>query len=206
MFRKSVLEKSVLELINLRTLTVVAMLIAVSTVLSFYTIQPTPWLKINFSFLASAAIGMIGGPVLGFMSGAICDVTGFLVHPDGPFLPLYTLIGMFQGLLYGLVLYHKNDKFSIMLRNNVTDKTTDVTLFLRAFVARLLDVVIVNLIFNTQANIYYGFIPKESSTTVILTRLAKNFTEFFVDIPLLFILLPPILFMYKRIFVKKKVS
>jgi hypothetical protein len=77
---------------------------------------------------------------------------------------------------------------------------------LRAFVARLLDVVIINLILNTQANIYYGFIPKESTTTVVFTRIAKNFIEFFADIPLLFILLPPLLFMYKRFFVKKTVS
>ncbi|GHU53997.1 hypothetical protein FACS1894132_07800 [Clostridia bacterium] len=202
---KEMFKKSVEELKSLKTLVVVAMLIAISTVLSFYTIQPAPWLKINFCFLPIATIGMLGGPILGLLSGMICDVTDFLVHPNGPFLPLYTLIGGLQGLIYGLILYHKNDKYNILLKNNFSEKTTNITLYLRAFIARLIDVLLINLYCNTQANIYYEFIPKEATSEVVLIRVAKNAVELFADIPLMFILLPAILLAHKKIFLRRAV-
>ena len=48
---------------------------------------------------------------------------------------------------------------SIQFRNTTTGKEWDITLFLRAVVARLLDVIVINLLINTKLNLHYGFIP-----------------------------------------------
>ena len=69
---------------------------------------------------------------------------------------------------------------------------------IRIVAARLLDVLIVNMIFNTIANIHYGFIPYRSLSVIIATRLGKNLLELAADLPLLLIVLPFVLVLYSK--------
>ena len=178
-------------------LVICSMLIALSMVIEALSID-LPFGKINFAFIPLAAIGMLFGPTVGIVAGGICDVLGFLVHPSGAFLPLYTLIGMFQGMIYGLILYRRwGDVYSDETSGKLFGiKATQ--LGLRIVAARLLDVLIVNMIFNTVANIHYGFIPYKSLPVIIATRLGKNLLELAADLPLMFIVLPFVLVLYSR--------
>ena len=105
-----------------------------------------------------------------------------------------------QGLIYGLCLYHKMNGHSIQFRNTTTGKEWDITLFLRAVVARLLDVIVINLLINTKLNLHYGFIPEQAYGAAIIARTAKNVIELALDLPMLFILLPIALTAYQRVF------
>jgi ECF transporter S component (folate family) len=194
--------KSAKEFTNIRCLTITGIFIAISMILEMYSIN-LQFVKINFAFLAIAVIGMLFGPTVGFFAGLICDVVGFMVNPIGGFLPAYTLVAGFQGIIYGCCLYVKCDRHSIILQNNITSKQRDITLFLRAILARLLDVVVINLLINTKLSLYYGFIPTEAYSTAIVARVAKNIIELVADIPLLFILLPTALIAYKRLGTKQ---
>ena len=187
-------EKQHTAIINL---VICSMLIALSMVIEALSID-LPFGKINFAFIPLAAIGMLFGPTVGIIAGGICDVLGFLVHPSGAFLPLYTLIGMFQGMIYGLVLYRRwGDVYSDETSGRFFGlKVTQ--LGLRIVAARLLDVLIVNMIFNTTANIHYGFIPYKSLPVIIATRLGKNLLELAADLPLMFVILPSVLVLYSR--------
>ena len=94
--------KSANEFTNLRSLSITGIFIAMSVVLESVTIN-TPYFKISFAYLAAACIGMLFGPTVGFASGLICDVLGFMVNPAGaPFLPIYTLVQGLSGLIYGI--------------------------------------------------------------------------------------------------------
>ena len=194
----SMFAKSAKELTKIRTLTITGIFIAVSMVLEMYSID-LPYAKINFAFLAIAVIGMLFGPTVGFMAGLICDVVGYMVHPTGGFLPVYTLVAGLQGLIYGMCLYTKNDGHSILVRFKDTGKETDITLFLRALLARFLDVIIINLVLNTALNLHYHFIHEDSLSAALIARIAKNVIELTADIPLLFILLPAALAAYRRL-------
>ena len=111
------------------------------------------------------------------------------------------IVGCFLiGLFYGLFLYQKWSGHSIQFVSNKTGKTTDITLYLRAIVARLADVVIINLLIQTKLNLHYGFIPQEAYGAAIVARVAKNVIELAIDLPLLFILLPVALKAYQHIF------
>lgn len=187
------------EFTKLRTLTVTAMLVAVSMLIEMFAVD-VGFIRLNFAFLATAAIGMLFGPCVGLTAGLACDVVGHLAHPVGAFLPMYTLAAGLQGLIYGLFLYHKMDGHSILLVNNTTGKQRDLTLFLRMIGARLVDIVVVNLLINTALNLHYGFIPEEAYGTAIVARVAKNVLELAVDIPLLFVVLPAVLAAYRRVF------
>lgn len=197
--------ESAKEFTKLRSLTITALFIAISMIIETFSID-LQFVKLNFAFLAIAVIGMLFGPCVGLVAGCACDIVGFLAHPSGGFLPAYVLAAGLQGLIYGICLYHKMDRHSICFQNNETGKSRDITLFLRAIVARLLDVIIINLLINTKLNLHYGFIPQEAYGTAIVARLAKNVLELGIDLPLLFVLLPAALMAYRRVFRMKKAT
>ena len=181
----------------LLNLCLTAMLIALSMAIEALTIT-TPFGKINFAFIPLSCIGMLFGPVVGCLSGAICDVLGFMVHPDGAFLPLYTLIGAFQGMMYGLILYRR---WGHMYSDEEKAKFFGLSLTetaLRIIGARLFDVLIINMIMNTTANMHYGFIPQKSLSVIISGRLLKNLAELAADMPLMLIILPLVLTLYSK--------
>lgn len=195
----SCFSESAKEFTKLRSMTVTALFVAVSMIIEAFTID-LQFVKLNFAFLALAIIGMLFGPCVGFVAGLACDVVGYLVHPSSAFLPVYVLVAGLQGLIYGMCLYHKMDMPKIRVKNR------DIMLLLRAVVARLLDVIVINLLLNTYLNMHYGFIPKQAYGAAIVARIAKNVIELGLDLPLLFILLPTVLLAYQRVFRTRKAA
>lgn len=181
------------ELKKISCLTITGVFIAISMLIETFTIE-IPYAKINFAFLAIAVIGMLFGPTVSFIAGGLCDIVGFLVHPQGGFLPLYVLIGMFQGLIYGICLYRK----SPWMMKRAEKKGANAAIYICAVIARLLDVAIINLMLNTKANMHYGFIPNTAFWEAVAARFVKNAVELAADIPLLFIMLPFALLIYIR--------
>lgn len=194
----SLFSDSAKEFTKVRCVAITGILIAVSMIIEMYSID-LQFCKINFAFLAISVIGMLFGPTVGLFAGCACDIAGFLVHPTGAFLPVYILVGGLQGLIYGLCLYQKANRYSIFLTNNFTQKSVDITLYLRAVLARLLDVIIVNLLIQTKLNLHYHFIPDEAYGEAVVARIAKNVIELCADIPFMFVLLPVVLTAYRRL-------
>ncbi len=94
-----------------KTLTGVAMLVALYTILSFFTINltinlGTTW-EIGFADLALAVCGMLYGPIPCAVAGAAGDLLGFIVSPNGRFFPGFTLSAFITGMIYGLLLYNR---------------------------------------------------------------------------------------------------
>ncbi len=131
----SIFKESAKEFTKLRSLVVTAMFVALSMVIESQAID-LHYAKLNFAFLAIAVIGMLFGPCMGLVAGLACDIVGYLAHPDGAFLPAYVLVAGLQGLIYGICLYQKMNQHSIQFVNNSTGKGFDITLYLRAIVAR----------------------------------------------------------------------
>ncbi len=184
---------SAAELKKISCLTITGVFIAVSMMIESFTIE-IPYAKLNFAFLAIAVIGLLFGPTVSCISGGLCDIVGFMVHPQGGFLPVYILIAMLQGLIYGICLYRK----SPWMIKRSDNKVSNVAIYICAVIARILDVVIINLLINTKANMHYGFIPETAFWEAVSARLVKNVVELAADIPMLFILLPFALMLYRR--------
>ena len=104
----AVFSSSLKEFRDVRNLTLMAMFLALNVCLSFFSVQPFPFLKIGFGFLSLTAVGLLFGPTAGFVIGAAGDLISFMVHPTGPFNPMMTLVAAVGGLLWGLFLY-KNE-------------------------------------------------------------------------------------------------
>jgi ECF transporter S component (folate family) len=181
------------EFRNVRTVLITGLFIAVSMVLEMFSINLALF-KINFAFLAIAVIGMLFGPSVGLVAGMLCDIVGFIAKPDGGFFPAYVLVAGLQGLIYGICLYHRADPQLRFLKR----QSSTIVLCIRAVIARLLDVVIINLLLNTALNLHYGFIPAEAYGTAVIARTAKNVLELAADIPLLMLILPAALAAFKQ--------
>ena len=92
---------------NVRFLTLTGLFIALYIVLDQFSLQVTESLRIGFSFLMLAMVGLFCGPVLGMAAGAICDIMGAVLFPRGAYFPGYTVSAIVGGLIYGLLLYRK---------------------------------------------------------------------------------------------------
>ena len=93
------------ELKHVKTLTTAAMLMAVSVVLGYFTIEAGPYLKIGFGGVVNQFVYYLFGPVAGAVYGGVLDLVKYVVKPTGAFFPGFTLNAMLGGVLYGTILY-----------------------------------------------------------------------------------------------------
>lgn len=194
---KKIFRQSAEELRNVRCLTVTGMLIAIYAALEFVTIQPSESLKINFGFLAVAAIGILFGPVVGMLGAGVCDVVGFLVKPSGTFNPMFTAIAAVQGLIYGIIAYRK-----LSAR---TGRAYDAEMLVRAVAARVTDVAVVNIVLNSLG-IYFMYGSKNTLPMMMWTRVTKNLIELPIDIALILLVVPAVLKIYEGVFGKRRTA
>ena len=85
----------------------VGLLVAMEIVLSRFLSISTFNLKIGFSFLPLAIVGVLYGPVWGAAAGGLADFLGAILFPIGPYFPGFTLTAMLMGASFGFFL-HKN--------------------------------------------------------------------------------------------------
>ena len=83
------------------------MLMAVSVVLGYFTIEAGPYLKIGFGGVVNQFVYYLFGPVAGAVYGGVLDLVKYVVKPTGAFFPGFTLNAMLGGVLYGTILYRK---------------------------------------------------------------------------------------------------
>lgn len=90
-----------------RTMTGLALFTALYVLLNALTIQISPTLRISFSFLALAVscrrYGFWPNVVLCFAA----DFLGYMVHPDGAYVPLFALILIVKAFVYIQLFYDK---------------------------------------------------------------------------------------------------
>lgn len=203
-----IFKNSALELKNIRCITVTAMLIALNLVLKSVTIYLSEDLKLTFSFLALAAIGMLFGPSVSFLAGIITDILGMLLAQTmGAFNPLFTIVEATGAMIYGLFLYGmKYVKFDFK-DFNFKSFLSLIKQAWRIIVAKLTVVIVCNVILNPLAMIIAEYWTWEVALQVkIPARLIKYAIQTPVDWVLMFLVLYPVLLAYKTVFRNKSGS
>ena len=74
------------ELKKVKTITTVAMFVALSIILGAFTVQIGNFLKIGFSSLTTVSIGYLFGPIVGSIFGAITDIVKYMIKTYRTFL------------------------------------------------------------------------------------------------------------------------
>lgn len=96
------------ELKQVRTLTGVAMLLAMSVVISFTaSVRVTETIKIGLGYLITALLGMLYGPFTAALAAGAGDLIKYLLKPDGAYFFGFTLTAMLGGVVYGVFFYRE---------------------------------------------------------------------------------------------------
>lgn len=91
-----------------KTLVFVGLLIAMEVIFSRFLAFQTPIVKVGFEFIPVAFAGIMFGPLIGGLTGALADVIGMMIFPTGgSYFPGFTLSAFLAGAAYGVFLYKK---------------------------------------------------------------------------------------------------
>ena len=168
---------SAMEFKRLRSLTGMGLLLALSIVLSFFTVQVTPTIKVGVGFLVTALLGMMYGPVAGGLAAGAGDIIKFIIKPTGPFFPGYTLNAILGGVIYGLFFY----KMKPSLPKAIVAKTTVTFL--------------VNIVLGT---LWSAILYNKAFWGILGSRVIKNLTLLPIEIILLFFVLTVVVKIVQR--------
>ena len=188
----SLFTDSAKSLKDLRTLTTTGMLLAIAIVIrSLLGIQVTPDLRIVFTCVPMAIIGMLYGPVVCGCSTLALDIIGFIMDNKsarGYSIEL-AMVVVLSGILYGVILYKKE------IKHNVKG-------IIRMALARGSVIVFCNIILNSYF-LYSLYVNKDFSIftmfegnmmnsflTWMTPRIGKNLIQYPADIILMTLLLP----------------
>ena len=155
------------ELKHVKTLTTAAMLMAVSVVLGYFTIEAGPYLKIGFGGVVNQFVYYLFGPVAGAVYGGVLDLVKYVVKPTGAFFPGFTLNAMLGGVLYGTILYRKPLTFR------------------RALWADLVVALICNIFLNT---LWLSMMSGKAMMVLLPMRVLKNLIKWPVDAALFYLI------------------
>lgn len=155
------------ELRKVRTLTTCAMLISLSIILGYFTINIGGIAKVGFSSIPATLAAFLFGPVVAGTFGAIADVAKYLIKPDGAFFIGFTLNAVLTGFIRGSILYKK-----------------EISIW-RVIVSELIVTILCNLLINTylisvlQGKAFIGMLP---------IRIVKNLISFPVNVAVFYVL------------------
>lgn len=135
---------------KIKKIILMAIFIALQVVLARFLSIRTPILTIGFSYIPLMLSAIIMGPKYSTLIAFISDLIGAILFPSGPFFIGYTISSTLTGLVYGLLLYQK-DEFKVN----------------KKFIIKLIiSVFIVNIFINGILNTYW---------IMITTNKAVNF-------------------------------
>lgn len=210
-------KKSAAELKTLRCLCVTAILIALDLALkALGSIQITEEMKISFAFVAVASIGMLYGPTVAGLACVVTDVVGYLLKPVGGFSPLFTIVEVAGGVIYGCFLYGFNPvkldfsggkEFGKSLRGNIVGVLRIAAA--KASVAVVCNLLMTPLAITIQKTVEAGTFNAQvfwvGFCTRVGSRVIKNLIEIPLHVMILLVVLFPIMAAYNSVFRRKKI-
>ncbi len=109
------IKRSSKNLASVRGLVLCGILVGLYVVLGYFKIYITQTSRISFTFISTAAAGIILGPTPAMLVGILGDVVGYIIAPSGgAYFPGYAVTYALTGFVYGLFLYKRPFKQTIL--------------------------------------------------------------------------------------------
>ena len=162
------LQESRRELQKTSTLTVTALLIGASVVVSMYTIVLNPYMKLGFSTVPIAVTGALFGPVVSGLAGGVSDILRFILRPTGAYFPGFTFDAIVNGVIFGLFLYKKKPSVK------------------RVAAQQIVSLIVVSTILH---NMWVWLVYGQALAVILPASLLKNILKLPIDIAVLYGLL-----------------
>ena len=177
--RPSIIHYKSSNLFNIRVLCGISLFIALYLVLAAFKISLSSTLRISFTFLALGASCCFFGLWPNLISAFICDFLGWLIHPDGPYVPLFAMVLMAEAAIFSFFFYGR-EKIGLG----------------RVILAKGLATILCNLILNP---LILSMMYQLPFWVTFSTRLVKNAVLFPVEVFLLYLVLQMCIRLSKRI-------
>ena len=143
-----------------RKIILTAILLAALIVLSRFLSIKTPILKISFAFIPTMLCAIWLGAKWTILLNTLGDIIGATLFPTGPFFIGYTISTAIAGLIYGLLLYKREE-------NSYDDKQ----FIIRLIVSAILVTGISNVGLNT---LWISITTGKAFIVLIGTRIVKE--------------------------------
>lgn len=151
------------------------LLLAVLVVFDRFISIKTLYLQVSFSFLPIMISAIILGPKYSTAISALGDLIGAILWPFGTYFIGFTLVDALVGLIYGLLLYNKNEGEFFEGKN----------LFIRLLISSALVLWVVELPgMSLMLSLLYG----NAFLVVISGRLVTKLVMFPIQIAIIFFL------------------
>ena len=173
----SIWVRSFQELKKLRTITGMALLLAISVIIDQFSLQLSPSLKVGFGFIVTGLAGMLYGPVCAGLMGGVGDIVRFIIKPTGTFFFGFTLNAILGGILSGLFFY----------KNKVT--------VMRCVFSKTLANVVINILLNT---LWLSILLGKGFFGMIGPRILKNLIALPIEVFLLWIVLRQLAVFFRK--------
>lgn len=159
------------QLKNVKTLSTVAMLIAIGVLLGFFKIPITEVIEIRFGSIPIAIAGSFFGPGIGALVGALTDIGGFIVKPTGPYFPGFTISNLVTGIIFGCLFHKKELTIS------------------RIVVAQILNTLIVGIVLNS---LWLSMLYGNAFVVIVSARIIKEIIVIPLHVLILTAILKPV--------------
>ena len=100
--------------LDARSITTMALLIAMMVTLSRILGIETQFLKVSFTFIPEIIMGMLFGPFWTGIGSVIADFVGMSLFAKAPFFIGFTINAFLEGAIYGYFFY-KNEMINLIL-------------------------------------------------------------------------------------------
>ncbi len=104
------IKSSAKELKSTKSIVLCAALIALYTAINTLSLYVTQELKLGFSFLVLAVLGMQFGVITGTFAGFLCDLMAYIVRPMGALHLGFTLTTALTATVFAIFLYRRELK------------------------------------------------------------------------------------------------
>lgn len=94
---------------KIKKIILISILLATLIILSRFLSIKTPLLKISLAFIPTILCAIWLGPKWTVLLNVLGDIIGATLFPTGPFFIGYTISTAISGMIYGLLLYKKED-------------------------------------------------------------------------------------------------
>lgn len=137
-----------------------SVLLALLIILSRFLSIKTPIMKISFGFVPTMLCAIWLGPKWTILLNVLGDIIGATLFPTGPYFIGYTISTGIAGLIYGSLLYKKDD-----------EQYEGKSLIIRSVISVVLVTIIVNMGLNT---LWTSITAGKAFKVLFMTRIVKQ--------------------------------
>lgn len=163
--KKKYWQEAARQFSDVKMITIAALIVALRVAVKLFKIPIAQGLSISLDGYINSIGSIVYGPLVGLAVGAISDLIGCAVAPNGPFFPPFTLVEMASSFIFGLFFW----KRKINMTRALTAKFT---------VNLICNIIMTSIFMKWSKFVFSGAAAAEAYNLINAARIVKNLIMF----------------------------